>query len=419
MNIHWGILGCIFLFELRVCKGQCRDESCTEFRRWFGCLGIWWLFWWRWRAHWSIGDARAAPRNDSFKVESKNAAAESKTDIFGINARLAQGGTGIVFAGTLKAKHTPVALKRILEKEFDQKLVTQFFKEFEILKRCQHANVVTVFSAYEVPIPAFTMELLGKTLEQPTAEQHIDNDSVLLAFKNAAAAVQYLHSVNIAHRDIKPHFSCHVHSNSWEIKLIDFDAAEELKESAEFVQLQSWDSNFVNFVKTKQIQKGYERILKAKRRLKHEHSLRYSWMYFFWIKSLQRTMQRRVLQLRLMLPPPQIFLRCSMHGRRGKWLTWTFLRLGRHSKRLFVTEVRPWLIHSDTNSGQSKSGFCIPTRTCSRLGWGFLADDGWGTSSQRNHTNHKFIATQITQIASIPPIKPLPDAAHHCCSVNL
>ena len=83
------------------------------------------------------------------------------------------------------------------------------------------------------------MELLGKTLEQSTAEQHNDNDGVLLAFKNAAAAVQYLHSVNIAHRDIKPHNFCHVHSNSWEIKLIDFDAAEELKESAEFVQLQS------------------------------------------------------------------------------------------------------------------------------------------------------------------------------------
>ena len=166
--------------------------------------------------------------NDSSKVESKTAAAESNdwTDIFDINARLAQGGTGLVFAGTLKAKQTPVALKRILEKEFDQKLVTQFFKEFEILKRCQHANVVTVFSAYEVPIPAFTMELLGKTLEQSTAEQHIDNDGVLLAFKNAAAAVQYLHSVNIAHRDIKPHNFCHVHSNSWEIKLIDFDAAE-------------------------------------------------------------------------------------------------------------------------------------------------------------------------------------------------
>ena len=47
---------------------------------------------------------------------------------------------------------------------------------------------------------------------------------------------------------------------------------------------------------------GYERIQKAKRRLKHEHSLMYFWIYFScWMKSLQRTMQRRVLQLRLML----------------------------------------------------------------------------------------------------------------------
>jgi len=112
-------------------------------------------------------------------------------------------------------------------------MVTQFFKEFEMIKRCRHPNVVTVFSAYEVPIPAFTMELLGKTLEQSTAEQHIDNDGILLAFKNAAAAVQYLHSVHVAHRDIKPHNFCHLHCHSWEIKLIDFDAAEELKDHAE------------------------------------------------------------------------------------------------------------------------------------------------------------------------------------------
>jgi len=44
------------------------------------------------------------------------------------------------------------------------------------------------------------MELLGKTLDQSTTEQAIDNDCVLAAFNNAAAAVQYLHSFKIAHR---------------------------------------------------------------------------------------------------------------------------------------------------------------------------------------------------------------------------
>ena len=148
---------------------------------------------------------------------------------FDSNVLLAQGATGKVFSGTLKAQGKPCALKRILETN-SEKMVSEFFREFEILQRCQHPNVVTVFSFYEVPFPAFIMELLGKTLQQSTTEQDIDNNGVLLAFKNAAAAVQYLHSRSIAHRDIKPNNFCHFHCQTWEIKLIDFDAAEELKE---------------------------------------------------------------------------------------------------------------------------------------------------------------------------------------------
>ena len=145
---------------------------------------------------------------------------------------LATGGTGVVFAGTLIPQETPAAMKRILKPQFDQKMVDEFFREFKILKTCEHRNIVTVFSAHEVPKPAFLMELLGKSLKQSTKEQCIDNNGVMVAFSNAAAAVQYLHSVSIAHRDIKPSNLCHqVDCHSWEVKLIDFDAAEKLEES--------------------------------------------------------------------------------------------------------------------------------------------------------------------------------------------
>ena len=71
------------------------------------------------------------------------------------------------------------------------------------LRECKGPHIATVFSAHEVPSPAFTMQLLGKTLDQSTTERDIDNEGVLIAFNNAAAAVQYLHRVKLAHRDIK------------------------------------------------------------------------------------------------------------------------------------------------------------------------------------------------------------------------
>ena len=121
---------------------------------------------------------------------------------------------------------------RLSFKATNEKTVNEFFCEFKIMKACEHPNIAKVFSAYEVPNPAFLMVLLGQTLEQSTKEKDIDNHGVLVAFKSAAAAVQYLHSACIAHGDIKPHNLCHqVDCHLWEVKLIDFDAAEELKES--------------------------------------------------------------------------------------------------------------------------------------------------------------------------------------------
>ncbi len=121
-------------------------------------------------------------------------------------------------------------MKRILETEFNKKMVIQFVH----LKKLSHHLLIenclqdALWSAVS---PAFITELLGKTLDQSTTEQDIDNNGVLVAFNNAAAAMQYLHTVTIAHRDIKPHNLWGLMSRcAWEVKLIDFDAAEELKE---------------------------------------------------------------------------------------------------------------------------------------------------------------------------------------------
>ena len=127
------------------------------------------------------------PCDEPSKVDSKNAVAHSNdwSNIFACNRLLAKGATGMVFAGTLKARKTAAALKRILEPEFDQKMANQFFREFKIMKACQQcsdAGRLSWFSAYEVPFLAFIMELLGKTLEQLTQEKDIDNKLLSISF---------------------------------------------------------------------------------------------------------------------------------------------------------------------------------------------------------------------------------------------
>ena len=87
---------------------------------------------------------------------------------------------------------------------------------------------------------------------------------------------------------------------------------------------------------------------------------------------------------------PQISLRPSMYGRNGRWRSWIFSLLGRPSKRLFPREVRPWPILSKKTFWRSLISFWFQTRTCSRLGWGFLVDAVWGTLPVPKET------TQIT-----------------------
>jgi len=47
---------------------------------------------------------------------------------------LATGGTGMVFSGTLKIQETPVALKRILKSNFDEKMVHEKIMHHLLIK---------------------------------------------------------------------------------------------------------------------------------------------------------------------------------------------------------------------------------------------------------------------------------------------
>ena len=160
-------------------RSQSRGQESHRF--FFPC------FWDLFRSH-GWFRARSLCTKNPFKVEAQDLPTEECNSndwikIFACNAELARGGTGVVFSGKLKAQglqETPCALKRILQRDFTEEMAMQLFAEFEIMKGLQHPNIAKVFWSYEVPLPAFTMELLGKTLEQSTTEQDIDNEGILV-----------------------------------------------------------------------------------------------------------------------------------------------------------------------------------------------------------------------------------------------
>ena len=152
----------------------------------------------------------------------------------------------------------------------------------------------------------------------------------------------------------------------------------------------------------KKIQKAYERIQKAKRRPKHEHSLRNCGMYFSWsIERLQRTTQRRVLAY----APTSTDVFDMFNARK----TWRMADLDIFALGKTFQEIvckKGWALQIEQ--------LLHPNQDLQQAGLR-LSGQPWmwnPTSFQRNikkpHKSQIHHATQITQITSIPPIKPLP-----------
>ena len=159
------------------------------------------------------------------------------TKIFQCKGEVGKGACGKVFHGLCNTSGTnwsKCALKRILDYDpRDDARTEAFLKEAKVMRKCQHQYIAEIFFIASGPIPAFGLELLGTSLEESSKKCLIDDEGLKTSFSCITAAVEHLHNLEVAHRDIKPHHMLHLlDSNSWEVKLIDFDACEFLCEPA-------------------------------------------------------------------------------------------------------------------------------------------------------------------------------------------
>ncbi|PCJ51860.1 MAG: hypothetical protein COA79_25440 [Planctomycetota bacterium] len=126
---------------------------------------------------------------------------------YDIESKLGAGNMGAVY----KAKHLKsgqmVALKIMSNKNMNDRFLARFKKEFEVLQKLKHPNIVQPVELGESgSIHYYAMEYIeGKTLREIQKEHKTLPLSLCLEIVKAVAnALKYAHSHNVFHRDIKP-----------------------------------------------------------------------------------------------------------------------------------------------------------------------------------------------------------------------
>lgn len=124
---------------------------------------------------------------------------------------IGRGAAGVVYKGQDPQIHRTVAIKTVKLSEFDGDIVDdirgRFFREAETVRLLTHPNIVTIYDCGEEHDLAYiAMEYIeGEDLEQYTRKGNLlPIRETLNIIGRVADALDYAHSKNVFHQDIKP-----------------------------------------------------------------------------------------------------------------------------------------------------------------------------------------------------------------------
>lgn len=130
------------------------------------------------------------------------------TDIYEVKEKIGNGKFGLVKLGIHKQTGKKVAIKIISKKEMKNEDLELVRSEIEILKICQHPNIIALYDVFEnIDYFYIIMEYcsggdLYSYLEKRRFK--LNEKRVCDIVHKMCAAVYYIHSYGIAHRDLKP-----------------------------------------------------------------------------------------------------------------------------------------------------------------------------------------------------------------------
>ena len=149
------------------------------------------------------------------------------TDIYTIEKELGSGKFGLVKLGTNKLVGNKIAIKILDKKEMEVDDLELVRTEIEILRICQHPNIIHLYDVFENESFFYLiMEYcsggdLFSYLEQRNYMLK-EKDACIIIYK-LCKAIYYIHSYGIVHRDIKPeNILMTSNENNADIRLLDF-----------------------------------------------------------------------------------------------------------------------------------------------------------------------------------------------------
>jgi serine/threonine protein kinase len=151
---------------------------------------------------------------------------------FRIHHEIGRGGMGTVYLaerddGQFKQR---VAIKVASAGLSAEHTVQRFLRERRILAALEHPHIARLIDGGVTPegIPWFAMEFIeGQSITRYCAEWRLTLHARLRLFRDACAAVEYVHSAGVVHRDVKP--GNVLVTNNGTLKLVDFGIARLLE----------------------------------------------------------------------------------------------------------------------------------------------------------------------------------------------
>jgi MAP/microtubule affinity-regulating kinase len=131
------------------------------------------------------------------------------------------------FARVMLARHQPtgseVAIKIIDKTQLNTNSLEKLFREVSIMKILNHPNIVKLYEVIETEKTLYlVMEYInnGEVFEYLVKNGRMKENVARQKFRQIVSAVQYLHSKNIIHRDLKAENL--LLDNNLDVKIVDF-----------------------------------------------------------------------------------------------------------------------------------------------------------------------------------------------------